>query len=273
MRLGSDPDRADRSLPRVRASTFKYPVGAWKASGGHWPGQQLPMTDTAHARGELPMDDQDRLILLVDDDEGDIELIRWAFANSGLDAELAVARDGLEALDLLLPSHGRKALQPAMVLMDVDMPRMGGVETVRRLRAAPSTRILPVIMLTCSVAERDIVASNDVGANGYVQKPLNIGDFLASVSVLGTFWLDLHRTQGTPGRPGRPGRSGLPNLHAVGPADAVGTIETGGAVSILGPAEPLAGADMLGVGTAIDLARSTNSGPRPGPGPGDSSCV
>ncbi|MCD5355257.1 response regulator, partial [Kineosporia mesophila] len=147
------------------------------------------------------MDSQDRPILLVDDDASDIELTRWAFQNSGFTTDMAIARDGLEALDLLLPSDGRPPLEPAMVLMDVDMPRMGGVETVRRIRAEPSTKLLPVIMLTSSLADRDIVDSSNVGANGYVQKPLDIEDLLKIASAVGAFWIDLNRTHGTPGRP------------------------------------------------------------------------
>ncbi len=126
------------------------------------------------------MDTPDQPILLVDDDASDIELTRWAFKNSGFTTEMVVARDGLEALDLLLPSGGGVPLDPVMVLMDMDMPRMGGVETVQRLRADPRTQIVPVIMLTTSVAQRDIMAASNAGANGYVQKPLDIEDFLKS---------------------------------------------------------------------------------------------
>jgi CheY-like chemotaxis protein len=95
-------------------------------------------------------------ILLVEDSADDVTLTRWAFAKAGITTEIVVARDGVEALDLLLPGDGRPAPCPAIVLLHLNMPRMGGLELLARLRAQTSTRLLPVIILTSSAGDADV---------------------------------------------------------------------------------------------------------------------
>src|SRR5690242_21917477 len=104
-------------------------------------------------------------ILLVDDNADDVFLTVNAFKKSDISNQVIVARDGVEALELLLPTDGAEPLRPAIVLMDINMPRMGGLEVLARLRADLTTRYLPVIMLTTSAEERDITESYDGGAN------------------------------------------------------------------------------------------------------------
>ena len=136
-------------------------------------------------------------ILLVDDNADDVFLTVNAFKKSDITNQVIVARDGVEALELLLPTDGAEPLRPAIVLMDINMPRMGGLEVLARLRADLTTRYLPVIMLTTSSEERDITESYDGGANSYVRKPVTSSEFLAAARTLGVYWLSVN-TSATP---------------------------------------------------------------------------
>lgn len=131
-------------------------------------------------------------IVLVDDNPDDVYLTIHAFRQNNIHNEIIVAQDGVEALDLLLPTDGGPALRPAIVLLDINMPRMGGLEVLTRLRADPRTRALPVIMLTTSTEDRDIAASYNSGANSYIPKPVTSEAFLLSARTLGVYWLDLN---------------------------------------------------------------------------------
>ncbi len=133
-----------------------------------------------------------RPILLVDDDDNDIELTRWALRRSVIANDLVVARDGIQALALVLPEDDQEPLEPSIVLMDVNMPRLGGIETLRQLRANARTHLLPVILLTSSPHDREILDRCEVQPNGYVTKPLERENFLQLVEGLGLFWLDQH---------------------------------------------------------------------------------
>jgi two-component system response regulator len=135
-------------------------------------------------------------ILLVDDNADDVFLTVNAFRKSDIDNEIVVARDGVEAMDLLLPSDGSAPLRPAIVLMDINMPRMGGLEALARLRADVLTRYLPVIMLTTSAEERDITESYIGGANSYVRKPVTSTEFLEAAKALGVYWLTVNVAAG-----------------------------------------------------------------------------
>jgi two-component system response regulator len=131
-------------------------------------------------------------ILLVDDNPDDVYLTTSAFRKNSIMNEIIVAQDGVEALDLLLPGDGRLGIRPAIVLLDINMPRMGGLEVLARLRADKLTRLLPVIMLTTSAEDRDIVESYDGGANSYVRKPVTTQEFLAAAKTLGVYWLEIN---------------------------------------------------------------------------------
>ena len=135
----------------------------------------------------------EKKILLVDDNPDDVFLTIHAFRKAGIDNEIIVASDGVQALDLLLPRDDRAPLRPAIILLDLNMPRVGGLEVLAKLRADPATRRLPVIVMTTSDQERDIAFSYDGGANSYVPKPLTPEGFLAAAKTLGQYWLHINR--------------------------------------------------------------------------------
>jgi len=136
-------------------------------------------------------------ILLVEDNEDDIALTLRAMEKNGLREEVAVVRDGLEALDFLHcrgPYAGRDPDQlPAVVLLDLKLPRLDGPATLRRIRQDERTRFLPVVILTSSAQERDLIESYQLGANSYVQKPVDFNEFTEATRQLGLYWLALNR--------------------------------------------------------------------------------
>jgi two-component system response regulator len=130
-------------------------------------------------------------ILLVEDNPDDVMFTLRAFAKNNISNEVVVARDGEQALDHLLPETG-EAMRPALVLLDVNLPKIDGLEVLRRIRADARTQSLPVVVLTTSNEERDIVESYRLGANSYVRKPVVFAEFLAATKVLGVYWLLLN---------------------------------------------------------------------------------
>ncbi len=135
-----------------------------------------------------------RVILLVEDNEKDVVLTERAFKQSKIANELRVVRDGAEALEYLLgPGAGDAAHPvPAMVLLDLKLPKVDGLEVLRRLRKDDRTRLLPVVILTSSNEEQDIIGGYDGGANSYIRKPVDFAQFLAAVTSLGMYWLVLN---------------------------------------------------------------------------------
>jgi CheY-like chemotaxis protein len=130
-------------------------------------------------------------ILLVEDDPRDVELTLTALAEHHLANEVVVAHDGEEALHFLRrsgPFRLRTPGNPAVVLMDLKLPKLSGVEVLERLREDPQLRAIPVVMLTSSREETDIHRSYDRGANAYVVKPVHFGEFVESIKELGLFW-------------------------------------------------------------------------------------
>jgi two-component system response regulator len=128
-------------------------------------------------------------ILLVDDSPDDVALTLRALKKNGMTNHVDVAADGEEALQYLLPDGGGEAPLPALVLLDINLPKVSGLEVLRIVRAHDRTRYLPVVVLTTSNEERDIVETYDLGANSYVRKPVVFGDFLEAVRVVGLYWL------------------------------------------------------------------------------------
>ena len=130
-------------------------------------------------------------ILLAEDNANDVGLTLTALRVNHLANEVVVARDGAEALDYLY-SRGthvnRPAGRPALVLLDLKMPKVDGLEVVRRMRADAGLREVPVVMLTSSREERDIVMSYQIGVNAYVVKPVAFDEFISAVRNLGLFW-------------------------------------------------------------------------------------
>ena len=128
-------------------------------------------------------------ILLVEDSPDDVLFTVRAFEKNGIVNEIVVAVDGEQALNLLLPSPGDQPLKPALILLDVKLPKVDGLEVLRRIRADPRTSSLPVVVLTTSSEERDILESYRLGANSFVRKPVVFGDFVEATKVLGLYWL------------------------------------------------------------------------------------
>jgi len=137
-----------------------------------------------------------KVILLVEDNPDDEELALLAFQRSNLVNEVVVARDGVEALDYLFgtgPHAGRNVSElPQVVLLDLKLPKVDGLEVLRRIRADPRTRRLPVVVLTSSKEEEDMMRSYELGANSYVRKPVEFEQFVEAVKQLQLYWLILN---------------------------------------------------------------------------------
>jgi CheY-like chemotaxis protein len=134
-----------------------------------------------------------RLILLVEDSADDEALTLRALSKGNIRNEVAVVRDGVEALDFLFctgPYAGRDpSIMPEVVLLDLKLPKLDGLEVLKRLRADPRTRYLPVTILTSSKEEGDLFAGYANGANSYVCKPVDMQQFTSAVQQLGLYWL------------------------------------------------------------------------------------
>jgi two-component system, response regulator len=137
-----------------------------------------------------------KVILLVDDNEHDAFLTQRALNKSNIANELVIASDGQEALDYLFGSgkySGRDLSQmPIVILLDLKMPRVDGFEVLKQIRANPSTKILPVVILTASKEEIDIIKGYTGGCNAYVTKPVDFDQFAEAIKQLGLFWLILN---------------------------------------------------------------------------------
>lgn len=132
-----------------------------------------------------------RTILLVEDSEDDIELACYALSRATISAEVVTVRSGeaaLEYLDRACASDDAKQ-RPDLVLLDLQLPGISGLEMLRRVRAKPDIRRTPVVMLTTSDDDRDIRASYDLGVNSYIRKPVDLADFTAMIDRLSVYWL------------------------------------------------------------------------------------
>jgi two-component system, response regulator len=139
---------------------------------------------------------KDKFILLVEDNADDVELTLRAFQKANLANRVEVARDGAEALDFLFGTgaHTERGehLLPQVVLLDLQLPRVSGLEVLRRIRADPRTRLVPVVILTSSREERDRLRGYSLGANSYICKPVDTAKFTDAVRELGLYWLVLN---------------------------------------------------------------------------------
>jgi two-component system, response regulator len=131
------------------------------------------------------------LILLVEDNPDDEALALRAFRKHNLGNEIIVARDGAEALEIL---HGPSSSErlPQVILLDLKLPKIDGLEVLRRIRKEERTRLIPVVVLTSSDEDRDLIESYDLGANSYVVKPVDFNQFIDAVHQLGMYWLVLN---------------------------------------------------------------------------------
>jgi two-component system, response regulator len=139
-----------------------------------------------------------KTILLVEDDPGDEALTLRALKKHNIANNVVVARDGAEALEWIFRTGAHANREPTglpqVVLLDLKLPRVDGLEVLQRLRADERTKVLPVVVLTSSGEEEDVLRSYRVGANSYVRKPVDFGQFAEAVRQLGLYWLVLNRT-------------------------------------------------------------------------------
>ena len=132
-----------------------------------------------------------RTILIAEDNPKDIELTLEALAEHNLANQVTVVRDGVEVMEYL-QYQGKYKLRkpglPAVLLLDIKMPRMDGIEVLRAIRSDPALKILPVVILTSSREEQDLIKSYEFGVNAYVVKPVDFKDFIQAVKEIGVFW-------------------------------------------------------------------------------------
>jgi CheY-like chemotaxis protein len=130
-------------------------------------------------------------ILLAEDNPKDVELTLEAMAENNLANQVVVVKDGVEALEFLHREGKyklRKAGNPALVLLDIKMPRMDGIEVLRLIRSDPALKRIPIVILTSSREEKDLINTYDLGVNAYVVKPVDFRQFIEAVKQLGSFW-------------------------------------------------------------------------------------
>ena len=138
----------------------------------------------------------EKVVLLVEDNPDDVELALRAFRKNNLLNEVVVAQDGVEALDYLFGTGayaGRDPMAlPQLVLLDLNLPRLGGLDVLRRIRADERTQLLPVVILTTSKEEQDRLQSYRLQANSYIRKPVDFEQFSRAIQQLGLYWLVLN---------------------------------------------------------------------------------
>jgi two-component system, response regulator len=139
-------------------------------------------------------------ILLVEDNPNDIKLTLHAFQTANLANPVTIARDGVEALDFVFctgPYAGRRIEDaPKVILLDLKLPRVDGHEVLKRIKADPRTATIPVVILTTSREERDVLQSYELGGNSYIVKPVDFEQFTQAVRDIGKYWLVLNHQQG-----------------------------------------------------------------------------
>ena len=140
---------------------------------------------------------KDKMILLVEDNPDDEELTTRSLRKSNIANEIVVARDGREALDFLFCEGScadrDQSHMPAVVLLDLKLPKLSGVDVLKRMRSDPRTKLIPVVVLTSSSEDEDMLNSYESGANSYVRKPVAFGEFADAVSQLGLYWMLLNQ--------------------------------------------------------------------------------
>jgi two-component system response regulator len=139
-----------------------------------------------------------KMILLVEDNPDDEALTLRALKKNNIKNDVVVVRDGAEALDWLFARGAHAArdasVLPQVVLLDVNLPKVSGLEVLKAVRDDPRTKRLPVVLLTSSNEDKDVVTAYDLGANSYIRKPVDFGDFANAIRDLGLYWLVLNET-------------------------------------------------------------------------------
>lgn len=139
-------------------------------------------------------------ILLVEDNPDDVSLTMRALKSHNITNDVIVAQDGVQAIEYLFGASSRPALPdlPAVVLLDLKLPKINGMEVLQRIRADERTRLLPVVILTSSDEERDVIDGYSLGANSYVRKPVDFVEFTKAAQQLGLYWLLMNRAAPPP---------------------------------------------------------------------------
>lgn len=135
----------------------------------------------------------DKQILLIEDNPDDRDLTIRALKKNNILNTVSVARDGDEALTMLLGDDHKDQVNPAFILLDLKLPKVDGLEVARRLRADERTRVVPIVVLTSSKEESDLSSAYHLGANAYVRKPVTFSEFADVIRVVGQFWLGLNQ--------------------------------------------------------------------------------
>ena len=136
---------------------------------------------------------KDKTILLVEDNPDDVDLTLRAFKKNNIMNSIHVVRDGKEAIEYLFESvNDKNKNRPSVVLLDLKLPRIDGLEVLRRIRSDEKMRLLPVVVLTSSKEEQDLVTSYQLGANSFIRKPVDFEQFAVAVQQLGLYWLVLN---------------------------------------------------------------------------------
>ena len=142
------------------------------------------------------------VLMLVEDNPDDEELTLLAFERNNISTEVVVAHDGVEALDYLfgtgIYTERDMSVMPALILLDLQLPRINGLEVLRRLRADNRTKLIPVVILTTSNEQQDLINSYSLGCNSYIRKPVDYDQFLTAVHQLGMYWLILNEAPPIP---------------------------------------------------------------------------
>ena len=133
-----------------------------------------------------------KTILLVEDNPDDEALTLRAFKNNNIFNEVTVVRDGQEALDYFFGEGASEWPAPAVVLLDLKLPKIDGLEVLRRIRADPRTRLQPIVILTSSREEQDLITGYGLGANSYIRKPVDFSQFMEAIRQIGLYWLVLN---------------------------------------------------------------------------------
>jgi len=141
---------------------------------------------------------KERTILLVEDNQNDVALTLRALKKNNIKNEVAVARDGAEALDFLFGNENEDInTLPIFILLDLKLPRISGIEVLQHLRSNSKTKFTPVVILTTSKEEQDVIDSYRFGANSYIRKPVDFNNFIETIRQLGLYWLILNESPPT----------------------------------------------------------------------------
>ena len=142
------------------------------------------------------------VVLIVEDNPDDLELILDTFGKARITNPIEVALDGQEALDYIFcrgAHEGREAIPPRLVLLDLKLPKIDGIEVLRAIKADPNTRAIPVVILTASRKERDRIEGYQLGVNGYIEKPVDFAQFQKVIRKMAHYWLVVNQSMAAPG--------------------------------------------------------------------------